>query len=106
VLCVIPTEDGSVATDRASSREREWRPHSDVVTQRLGDKGILVDLRTGAIYELNATGFRIWESLQSGVPLVEIVRLLETEFSAPASEIQADVDGLIARLADIGLFHP
>jgi hypothetical protein len=92
-------------SDLAIDRDRIWRPHPEVVAERLGEAGVLVDLRSGAIFELNATGLRIWELLVSGTPRIEIVGSLAGEFSAPPSEIEADVDDLLQRLSEARLIQ-
>lgn len=82
-----------------------WRPHSDVVAQRLGDAGVLVDLRSGAIFELNETGLRVWELIAAGASATELVSRLKDEFDGEGAEIETDVEHLLTRLIEAGLLE-
>ena len=42
------------------------RQGRDAVSNRLGDGGVVVNLRTNRIFELNATGMRAWELIGDG----------------------------------------
>ena len=84
---------------------RRLRPHEDVVSQRLGDAGVLIDMRTGRMFELNVTGVRIWELVVEGCsPDDAVLRLLQ-EFSAAPDVLRAEVTALIEKLVSEGLLH-
>jgi hypothetical protein len=76
---------------------------SDVVARRVGDSAVLVRLATNRIYELNATGARIWELLTQQKPRTEIIDVLEREFAADRPELESAFDELIASLRAEGL---
>ena len=76
---------------------------SDVVARRVGDSAVLVRLSTNRIYELNATGARIWELLTQQKPRTEIIDALESEFAADRHELESSFDELIASLRAEGL---
>lgn len=82
------------------------RPHADVVARRMGDAVVLVHLGTNRIYELNATGARIWELLAEGRSVEEMEEILTTEFEAGGVDVGAEIDRLIdlvraEKLADV-----
>jgi hypothetical protein len=79
------------------------RAKSDVVARRLGDAVVLVNLATNRIYELNATGARIWELLSEGRQVAEIARVLEEEFESEGIDIQREIEDLVARARAEGL---
>lgn len=62
----------------------------DVVVRRVGDGGVVVDLRTDAIFELNDTGMRVWELIVEGLDLDAMAARLAEEFEVTPA------DGLIA----------
>ena len=65
---------------------RRVRPNPEVVSSRMGDTGVLVHLQTNRIFELNATGVRVWELLAEGRGLDDVERVLQQEFEGdPAS---------------------
>lgn len=80
-----------------------WRLHPDVVSRRLGDVLLLVNLHDNAIYELNATGARAVELIEGGAGRDEVVKSLQETFLDQDGRLAADVDGLITRLESAGL---
>lgn len=78
------------------------RAASDVVSQRLGEAGVLIDMRSGRMFELNASGIRIWELVTGGCSLEETVSRLQEEFTA-APQLHAEVSALLNELVREGL---
>jgi hypothetical protein len=81
------------------------RPHQDVVSQRLGDAAVLIDMRTGRMFELNVTGVRIWELVADGYSPAEAVPRLLEEFSGDPDVLRAEVTALVEELVREGLLH-
>jgi hypothetical protein len=79
------------------------RPQPDVVSRRLDDRTVLVNLRTNRIFELNRTGARFWELLGEGSSESQIVEALVAEFEVPREQLEREVRGLIDSLLDEGL---
>jgi hypothetical protein len=86
--------------DGATQRVRRLEPSQDVVGQRLGDEVVLVSLQTNRIFELNRTGARFWELLQSESDRGRIETQLSEEFAVTGEELSAQVDQLIKSLDD------
>ena len=63
-----------------ASRSSRLTPKADVVSRRLRDSAVLIDLSTNGIFELNGTGFRIWELLHEGLTTDALVSRLQLEF--------------------------
>lgn len=82
-----------------------WQLHPEVVSRRLGDVLLLVNLADNAIYEINGTGARAVELIQGGAGRDEVVSSLERIFVDHDGRIAADVDALIARLEAEGLLQ-
>jgi hypothetical protein len=86
------------------ARHDQLLRHSpDVVSSRLGEAGVLVNLRTNRILELNVTGIRIWELIGDGQTVSGIERLLQQEFEVAADDLQREVLRLVADLVREGL---
>jgi 2'-5' RNA ligase len=81
------------------------RAQPDVVSQRLGEAGVLIDMRTGRMFELNVTGIRIWELVNSGRSLDEALSQLQQEFAAEPDTLSAEVARLIDELLREGLLR-
>ena len=86
--------------DSATQRVRRLEPSQDVVGQRLGDEVVLVSLETNRIFELNRTGARFWELLQSENDRSRIEAQLLEEFEVTEEELSGEVDRLIKSLND------
>jgi Coenzyme PQQ synthesis protein D (PqqD) len=80
-----------------------FHQNPDVVSSRLGDAGVLVNLRTNRILELNVTGIRIWELIGDGLSVGEIGQRLHAEFDAPPDEVHSELRRLIGELTREGL---
>ena len=79
------------------------RQSPDVVSNRLGEGGVLVDLRTNRIFELNATGMRAWELIAECHDMPDIARRLQDEFAGDPDLVFAELQRLMADLAREGL---
>ena len=92
-------------SERATMDVFALRVHPDVVSQRLGDTGVLVNVRTGRMFELNVTGIRVWELVSSGCAPDEMVRRLSEEFTGNEADVRAETAALIDELVREGLVH-
>lgn len=77
------------------------RPNDDVVARVLGDGAVLVHLPSSRIFELNATGARVWQLIRSGISDAdEITRRVTVGYDvapeAAAREVRALLDRLVA----------
>jgi hypothetical protein len=92
-------------SEQAASSGFTLRVHPDVVSQRLGDSGVLVNVQTGRMFELNNTGIRVWELISSGCSGDEMVRRLTEEFTANEADVRAETAALVDDLVREGLLH-
>lgn len=81
------------------------RRNPQVVSSGLGEAGVLVHLQTNRIYELNATGFRVWELAGAACALGEIADALEREFEANPDQIRGELLLLVDELTREGLIE-
>jgi Coenzyme PQQ synthesis protein D (PqqD) len=82
-----------------SSRVKRLEPSEDVVGQQLGEEVVLVHLKTNRIFELNHTGGRFWNLLQSENERERIEDRLREEYDVSQGDLAAEVDSLISTLA-------
>jgi len=74
-------------------------PHKDVVyTDFQGTGGILVDLNTKQYYQLNETGALIWQVLEKGGSVNDIVAEIRNIYEVSIEQAQASVERLIVNL--------
>jgi hypothetical protein len=80
-----------------------FRAGPDAVYNRVGDQGVLIDMKTNRIYELNRTGARFWELLSAGHDRDEIQQLMMEEFDVTEADLAAEIEAMLASLKDKGL---
>jgi hypothetical protein len=94
-------------TNPSVDGERPWsrrvRQSAQAVSSRLGDAGVLVHLQTNRIFEVNATGLRIWELAGEGRTLGEIEQTLQGEFEVEPERLRSELLALVAELSREGL---
>jgi Coenzyme PQQ synthesis protein D (PqqD) len=79
------------------------RRQPDVVSRRMDEQTVLVNLRTNRIFELNRTGARFWELLGDESSESQIVEKLLGEFDVPQAQLEREVAALIDSLVEEGL---
>ena len=79
------------------------RPSVEVVSRKLGDRLVVVNLRTNRIYELNRTASRVWELLEASAERAELEETLAAEFDVERPVVAQDVDRMLAKLSSEGL---
>lgn len=68
------------------------------------DEGlVLLDVSTGSIFQSNPVGSRIWQKLQAGVSLPQVVEEISLEFNAAPSQVEPDVREFVAQLRERNL---
>jgi PqqD family protein of HPr-rel-A system len=80
-----------------------FKRDSGLPHQKLDEETIVVDPRSREVHLLNDTAARIWELLASPHSLDELAATLAEEYDAPAGELRAGVEEVIAGFRDKGL---
>ena len=75
----------------------------NVVSRRLGEAVIAVNLTSNRMLELNVTAARAFELFQEGKTLQQVVAQLEQEFSDVPGDLEGEVRDLVAAFAREGL---
>jgi len=64
--------------------------------RQLGDGAVLIHLETNQIYELNASGHRIWALVQAGLTSTAICTRIQEEYDVDPSRADCEIEGLLA----------
>ncbi|MEE4173070.1 MAG: PqqD family peptide modification chaperone [Xanthomonadales bacterium] len=75
----------------------------DVLFQVVDGEYVLLEVESGKYFGLNEVGSRIWSLLESGTSLEDTIDQLQAEYAVERDTLEADVNALLARLADAGL---
>ena len=78
-------------------------PRPDVAAREIDDGAVLVNMGSGACFELNRIGFEIWKVLGSGATVGGICAALDGRYSVGREVLAADVRGLVEALVGAGL---
>jgi hypothetical protein len=81
----------------------QLRTASDVIARTLGQSAVLIQLGTNRIYELNATGTRVWDLLVKGATRDDLIAALHQEYDGDRDGISEAVDELLESLRAEGL---
>lgn len=93
-MCMLPSDRRSCAIVTVSE---------SVLSQRLEDETVILNLDTGLYYTLNTTGSDIWETLiKYGYPRVVFDRVLAA-YEANADDFRKDFRGFLEEISQVGL---
>jgi hypothetical protein len=79
------------------------RPAPDVLFRDLGDEAVLLDLKSGTYFGLNAVGSRIWQLIAAPAPLGTVRDRLLAEYDVEADQAWRDIQTLVGELLRRGL---
>lgn len=74
-----------------------------VLTQKLGDEMVLLDLAGEGYFSLNEVGTRVWQLLAQGQSAGQIQAVLEADYDVAPEQLEKDIGELIAQLLEQGL---
>jgi hypothetical protein len=93
---------GSVKTDANTM----WSVSPDVRSTYSEDGAVLLDIKKGLCYSLNAVAARVWSTVEaspSGIGLRGLVEVMQTHYKVSQDELERDVDECLAKLETMGL---
>ncbi|MEQ1870668.1 MAG: PqqD family protein [Vicinamibacterales bacterium] len=76
---------------------------SHVSSRRLRDTGVLVDLKTNHIFELNDPAMRVWELLAEASTVQTIAAQLVAEFAVDVATAERETTRIIEQLTSQGV---
>jgi hypothetical protein len=82
---------------------RELSPDDHVLSHRLDDKHVLVNVDNGEIFQLTGTAKRIWELIEQRCTFATLLERLHAEFEADAATLEAEARVFVQELVDAGL---
>lgn len=85
--------------------DRTFEVPSDVLFERVNGETVLLHLSSGDYYGLNAVGSRIWELVENGLSVRQVLDALVAEFDASQQQLRDDLTMFIQNLMDRGLVH-
>ena len=77
----------------------------DVLIQETLGESVLLNIRNGSYYGLNAVGTRMWTVLTTASSLRAACDALKTEYDVPGPRLEKDLLDLVGKLAESGLLE-
>jgi hypothetical protein len=96
----IAGSGGGVATIKPDAA---FTVPAQIVSRRVGEDAILLNIASGESYCLDAVGYEIWDFLRRGNSIRAASRVIADEYGVTVSEVTNDAKGLIAELLARGL---
>jgi hypothetical protein len=88
------------------SKHIRLRPARDVVFRTVDGEAVILSIGSGLYFGLTPVGTRIWELMDEGNTLEEILQKLVAEYDAPEEEMDRDLRQLASQLTERGLVSP
>lgn len=79
------------------------RVSGEVLSQRLGDEVVLLNLQTGVYWGLNRTGAAVWQELENHGDVQRMLAALQQRYDASEKQIVSAARELLAQLLKEGL---
>ncbi len=76
-----------------------------LVAAHIEDQAMLMDLDSGAMFQLNRTGARIWDLVEQPCSFADLVAALEKRFPATGASLRDDVAAFVLQMRDTGLLQ-
>jgi hypothetical protein len=83
-----------------------YRPVRKVAVRVIDGKAVMITLSDSKLHRLNASATRVWEGIESGRAVSEIVAGLCAEFAVSREQAHADVTALLGELLARGIVAP
>lgn len=85
-------------TDGRDILEERLQPNSKAIESRVGDETVLLHLKSGIYFGLDAMGTRVWALLKERVPPAAICERLAFEFGVEPAVVESDVRRFLGEL--------
>lgn len=83
-----------------------FTPSPDAISRELQGEILILDLKTSQYFGLTGTGARLWQLVEQGTPVDEMLVLLEGEFDGDPAVIKEEACRFLDDLAARGLLIP
>jgi hypothetical protein len=85
------------------AEDRRYRATERVAAKEVGGELVLLDLEEGSFFVARGSGPRVWDLVESGASMEEVVRAVAERYGMGEEEARADVEAFVADLVRRGL---
>jgi hypothetical protein len=83
-----------------------YRPAKKMAVRVIDDRALMLTIADSTLHRLNVTGTRVWQGIEAGRTVAEIVDGLCDEFAVDRERALADVSALLQTLGERGIVAP
>ncbi|MDH7972653.1 PqqD family protein [Sphingomonas sp. AR_OL41] len=76
-----------------------------LIAAQIEEQAMLMDLESGAMFQLNRTAARIWDLVEAPRTLADLVATLAQRFPDAGDTLRDDVAAFVAQMRDTGLLE-
>lgn len=80
-----------------------YQIHPEVFTTEIDNQVVLLQYETGTYFTLNEVGTKVWQALEQGKTMSEILHHLLQEYAVSEKQLQQDILNLVNKLKEKGL---
>ncbi len=84
---------------------KTYRIPEGVVSRRVGDETVLMNLASDHYFGLNEIGTIVWSRLERGLPLHSIVSEIANSYPVDEAAVEADVRSVVEDMLNAGLLR-
>ena len=78
-------------------------PDPSAIFRHLENGGVILNVESGAYFQVNASGRFIWETLEGGVERNDLIEAMATNFDISSDRAAADTDAFLIDLDERSL---
>ena len=104
---MVPSD--AAAPENDSSKAREEKPSrrleipADVIFEVLDGEAVILNLKTGVYFSLNAVGTRIWKLIEEHGEIAKISETMLKEYEVQPEALDLDLQQVLSQLVEKGL---
>jgi hypothetical protein len=83
-----------------------YMPVKKVAVRVIDGEAVMLTIADSKLHRLNRVATRIWQGVEAGESVPEIVSAIVAGFGAPREQVEADVEALLADLTRLGIVEP
>jgi hypothetical protein len=83
-----------------------YRPVKKMAARVIDGRVMMLTIADSRLHRLNATGTRVWQGIEAGKTVTEIIDTLCGEFAVDRERASADVTALLTELVARGIVAP
>ncbi|MBI5462519.1 MAG: PqqD family protein [Gammaproteobacteria bacterium] len=80
-------------------------PRTDLLVREVDGETVILDRKADLIHTLNPTASFIWNAMQHGTSIQDIVQSMAATFEVDAEKATADVTTVLGNFRDLGLLQ-